>query len=441
MGLAERLVTRKQWGAERPVSRTVLHSPRGNTVHYEGPQMGTPDHGRCPQLVHGIQRFHMETRGWADIAYTSVFCPHGSIFEGRWLGVRTAAQGTNQGNNAHYAHCYLGGKGDPVTREAEAALIDVLRFFRANGSGNELRTHRSWKATECPGEELIRFVEKAKPDGGGMLRPSVSTPGVPGAVGFAVRPGGGGWVIAEDGGVFQAGAGFFGSGLGTTSDRVVGGAGTPSGEGYWLVDEVGHVVAFGDAQHFGPDAALQLNKPIVGMAGTRTGNGYWLVAEDGGVFAFGEAKDLGSLGGETLNAPIVAVTAGLATNARRRITAPGYILVGADGGVFPFPPGTGFFGSMGDHPLRSPIVSISGTPTGRGYWLFAEDGGVFAFGDAPFRGVYAGLAAEWERGERRVMGGSPLGDPGNRDTWGYELYSDRLPVERYTFVPRGRGQR
>ena len=34
--------------------------------------------------------------------------------------------------------------------------------------------------------------------------------------------------------------------------------------------------------------------------------------------------------------------------------------------------------------LRYPIASIAATPTGRGYWLVAGDGGVFAKGDAPW---------------------------------------------------------
>ena len=35
----------------------------------------------------------------------------------------------------------------------------------------------------------------------------------------------------------------------------------------------------------------------------------------------------------------------------------------------------------------SPIVAIASTPTGRGYWLLGQDGGVFAFGDASFEGA------------------------------------------------------
>jgi hypothetical protein len=36
--------------------------------------------------------------------------------------------------------------------------------------------------------------------------------------------------------------------------------------------------------------------------------------------------------------------------------------------------------------VNAPIVGMAGTPTGKGYWLVAADGGVFAFGDAGYFG-------------------------------------------------------
>ena len=66
----------------------------------------------------------------------------------------------------------------------------------------------------------------------------------------------------------------------------------------------------------------------------------------------------------------------------------GYWLVGADGGVFAFG-GAPFLGSAAGV-SHHPVVDIAKTRTGRGYWLAATDGGVFSFGDARFFGSLAG---------------------------------------------------
>jgi hypothetical protein len=57
----------------------------------------------------------------------------------------------------------------------------------------------------------------------------------------------------------------------------------------------------------------------------------------------------------------------------------------ADGGVITFGDAE-FAGSMGGKRLNKPIVGIAATPTGKGYWLVATDGGIFSFGDAKFFG-------------------------------------------------------
>ncbi len=41
---------------------------------------------------------------------------------------------------------------------------------------------------------------------------------------------------------------------------------------------------------------------------------------------------------------------------------------------------------MGATHLNAPVQSLVPTATGAGYWLVASDGGIFAFGDAAFRG-------------------------------------------------------
>ena len=70
------------------------------------------------------------------------------------------------------------------------------------------------------------------------------------------------------------------------------------------------------------------------------------------------------------------------------VTGKGCWLAADDGDVRPLGDAVGF-GSMKGQSLNKPVVGIAATPTGNGYWLAAADGGVFAFGDAVFFGSMA----------------------------------------------------
>src|SRR5580704_7749508 len=67
----------------------------------------------------------------------------------------------------------------------------------------------------------------------------------------------------------------------------VGIAANPSGGGYWVTSNQGHVQSFGSAASHGDLTGTALNQPVVGIAATPDGGGYWLVASDGGIFTFG----------------------------------------------------------------------------------------------------------------------------------------------------------
>jgi SpoIID/LytB domain protein len=73
-----------------------------------------------------------------------------------------------------------------------------------------------------------------------------------------------------------------------------------------------------------------------------------------------------------------------------RVSVPGgYWIVADDGGIFAFGDAP-FLGSKGGQPLLRPMVGMAGTPSGQGYWTVASDGGIFTFGDAPFKGSKGG---------------------------------------------------
>lgn len=154
------IVTRSQWGAKNPtrVNKDIHPGNGGVAWHWEGPKMGPFPHTSCATKVRGIQNYHM-SQGWSDVAYTAIYCPHGYIFVCRWWNVRTAANGTNAGNESWYAACYLGGEGDPFTDDGKAAA----RLFRSlathdGGAAKRNEPHDYFKATACPGPQIRQYI-------------------------------------------------------------------------------------------------------------------------------------------------------------------------------------------------------------------------------------------------------------------------------------------
>lgn len=90
------------------------------------------------------------------------------------------------------------------------------------------------------------------------------------------------------------------------------------------------------------------------MASHPSGQGYWIAGSDGAVFAYGAAAYHGGLGQVDPSRPPGGANA----------------VAGA-----------------------APVVGMTATPDGRGYWLVAADGGVYAFGSAQFHGSIPGSHA------------------------------------------------
>lgn len=172
------LVTRAEWGARPARGGIGTIAPDGITVHYNGPAFGgfPWDHGRCAQLVRGTQAFHLDGRGWADIAYTACVCPHGFVFEGRGTRQRTAAQGTNDGNRRSLALMFLAGEGEPATDEARAVAI----WWANEIARTPLRwAHRDWHSTACPGDPLAFWKAAGFPPPGLSAPPTAPPPPPP----------------------------------------------------------------------------------------------------------------------------------------------------------------------------------------------------------------------------------------------------------------------
>lgn len=281
-------VSRQEWGARPPRSTSSAITPDGDTGHYDGGDVGTVPHDRCPAMVRATQAYHMDApdHRWADIAYTSLECQHGYIFEGRWIGHRTAAQGTNDGNQRSYAHCVIAGPNDPLWAPAKRALVDVFGYCKAHGSGPSRWGHRDWHPTACPGDAVYAYIKAGMP---------------------APNPSEAGHVID-----------------GTLEELLL----TPTGNGYYIVSDHGAIYAYGDAHYEGGGNQYQHHSPFVDMALHPTAAGYWLLGEDGSIWAFGASKHLGAPNGPAEPGPFRAIAA--------MPDGAGYLLAKADGAIFAY---------------------------------------------------------------------------------------------------------
>jgi len=165
-----KLITRAQWGARpRGSGGATPFDPRGVALHWEGAGWSWPwSHATCDDKVRSIQAYHMDGKGWSDIAYSFLACPHGYVFEGRGLNRRSAANGDYGSNTYWYAvQCMWGSRSGNAPAALLEAARDAIDYCRsAGGAGDALRGHRDFKSTDCPGDELYAWVR------GGATRPS-----------------------------------------------------------------------------------------------------------------------------------------------------------------------------------------------------------------------------------------------------------------------------
>lgn len=152
-------VTRAQAGLVPPksISHRITPEQGGVGVHWGGPAQLIDEHNDCLRTWRGWQAFHTgPSRRWADIAYTGGFCDHGYALAGRGAGIRTAANGTNAGNDDYYAVVWLGGQGETPTGLALDALDWWIAELRhAGGAGQRVRPHTVFTGSACPGPVLI----------------------------------------------------------------------------------------------------------------------------------------------------------------------------------------------------------------------------------------------------------------------------------------------
>lgn len=171
-------VSRAGWGARAPSGgrNEIGAHPKGSAIHWNGPGMGLGSHSECTPAVQGIQRFHMDSNGWSDIAYNLLVCPHDYVYEGRGQGVGSAANGSTQANADWYAVMALVGEGDSQPAGLYDGVAYAANMVRGWGAGSSVCGHRDLYGTECPGDALYSKVKAGAFSGGSAPTPDPTPP-------------------------------------------------------------------------------------------------------------------------------------------------------------------------------------------------------------------------------------------------------------------------
>jgi hypothetical protein len=171
------IITRAEWGARPPKSTPksiFIPSPKLYLHHAAGAILPGDDSvsNLDLQRIRSIQNFHMDSRGWNDIAYSFLMDADGYVFEGRGAGIQGGH--TEGQNTVSHAICVMGNyDSQPVDSDLIPRLADLVNHGHERGwwplgfTGG----HRDapGAATSCPGKNLysqLSAINKAVMEGG-----------------------------------------------------------------------------------------------------------------------------------------------------------------------------------------------------------------------------------------------------------------------------------
>lgn len=151
-----------EWGC-RPVTLERNPRPVGVAVHYPGPGWYAFDsHAKCREVVRAWDAQH-RARGSRMLEYGAIICQHRIVLEGRNRAsdpmTRVGSNGTYASNSSHLSVQLMRGTNDkPPTDMELRALGEWIALLRKAGAGGQVRGHRDFYATSCPGDPLYRAL-------------------------------------------------------------------------------------------------------------------------------------------------------------------------------------------------------------------------------------------------------------------------------------------
>ena len=178
---APALIRRADWGAAAPNCVSWQPSYTYMAFHHSATPAAVSI-ADAKVKVKGFQTYHQGTNGWCDIGYQFLMDGAGNFYQGRVFQnesmnlsqVPTLAIGSHVGNNntsnigVSVIGCYHPPEGGTCTNTLSAAAVDSLAQMYAflsdayGMSETNLRGHRDWGGTSCPGDNNYGLLATLK---------------------------------------------------------------------------------------------------------------------------------------------------------------------------------------------------------------------------------------------------------------------------------------
>lgn len=130
------------------------------TVHHTAAVLDS--NKNAPARVRQHQRFHIDDRGWSDLAYHFIVDANGHVYEGRPV-TAVGDTGTNYDPTGHFLVCAEGDFSQQgITAKQVAAVVDLLAWgsVQFGVDAATIRGHRDWASTSCPGENFYPLISE-----------------------------------------------------------------------------------------------------------------------------------------------------------------------------------------------------------------------------------------------------------------------------------------
>lgn len=156
--------TRSDWGAR---ARRAAYNFGGSDVdgialHWPAMRTRRTTVASVMQALRSWQRFHMDTRGWSDIAYQEAIDQAGNVYELRGLEHQSGANGNQDLNNRYGALLLVLAPGEKPTAAMVSAVRDrIARHRELHPSSHLVVGHGQIRpgGTTCPGPITQRLID------------------------------------------------------------------------------------------------------------------------------------------------------------------------------------------------------------------------------------------------------------------------------------------